>query len=114
MCPPERCDRPAVTLADRLCDGHTMQGSSISAVHFEQSAHGVAPGSFPLVRGEMWSGAGSNRRPSAFQKLCCPLSHPGPPTASALPYLHNGWSELTKPILAAVPPRVGECRIVCG
>jgi hypothetical protein len=24
-------------------------------------------GAFPLVRGDVWSGAGSNRRPSAFQ-----------------------------------------------
>jgi len=27
----------------------------------------VPSSAFPLVRGDMWSGAGSNRRPSAFQ-----------------------------------------------
>jgi hypothetical protein len=41
MCPPERCGPPAVTFADRLRDGHAMQGSSISAVRIERTAHPV-------------------------------------------------------------------------
>jgi hypothetical protein len=44
MCPPERCGRPAVTLADRPRDGRTMQGSSISAVRIERTAHPVSTG----------------------------------------------------------------------
>jgi len=51
----------------RACDGRTMKGSSISAVHFQRSAHPRSAREFPLVRGCVWSGAGSNRRPSAFQ-----------------------------------------------
>jgi hypothetical protein len=49
----------------------------MSAVRFEQSAHYGPFGAFPLVKGYLWSGAGSNRRPSAFQvnhaKRCADL-----------------------------------------
>jgi hypothetical protein len=58
----------------------SLSGSSVSAVRCERPAHrgsGVSPGAFPLVRGCLWSGAGSNRRPSAFQvnraKRCADL-----------------------------------------
>jgi hypothetical protein len=36
---PSREARPAVTFADRPHDGRAMQGNSISAVHFERTAH---------------------------------------------------------------------------
>ena len=45
----------------------SVNGNSMSAVRFGQSARHGATGAFPLVRGCSWSGAGSNRRPSAFQ-----------------------------------------------
>src|SRR5271163_4955810 len=44
MCPPERCGQPAVTLADRPREGRAMQGSSISAVRIERTAHPVPSG----------------------------------------------------------------------
>src|SRR5208283_2878320 len=40
----ERCGRPAITLADHPREYRTMQGSSISAVRIERTAHPVAPG----------------------------------------------------------------------
>jgi hypothetical protein len=46
MCPPDRCGQPAVTLADRPRDGRTLQGSSISAVRIERTAH-------PVLRGDV-------------------------------------------------------------
>jgi hypothetical protein len=49
------------------CNGHTMRGSSISAVHIERTAHPFCQVTFPQIREAVWSGAGSNRRPSAFQ-----------------------------------------------
>jgi hypothetical protein len=47
------------------------------------------PGAFLLVRGDVWSGAGSNRRPSAFQvnhaKRCADLQkRTSPPSETAL------------------------------
>jgi hypothetical protein len=44
ICALERCGRPAITLADHPRDGRTMQGSSISAVHIERTAHPVPQG----------------------------------------------------------------------
>ena len=44
MLPPERCGRPAVTLADRARDGRAMQGSSISAVRIARTPHPVPSG----------------------------------------------------------------------
>jgi len=44
MCPPERSGQPAVTLADRARAGRAMQGSSISAVRIERTAHPVPSG----------------------------------------------------------------------
>jgi hypothetical protein len=77
LCYPVRCSRPAVTLADRPCDGRTMQGSSISAVRIERTAHPVRQVAFLQIKEDLWSGAGSNRRPSAFQvnraKRCADL-----------------------------------------
>src|SRR3984893_944204 len=49
----------------------------MSDVRFEPSADPVPLDAFPLVRERLWSGAGSNRRPSAFQvnraKRCADL-----------------------------------------
>ena len=39
-------------------------------VRFEQSAHRGSAGCVSACRGCLWSGAGSNRRPSAFQVNC--------------------------------------------
>ena len=44
ICALERCGRPAITLADHPRDGRTMQGSSISAVRIERTAHPVPRG----------------------------------------------------------------------
>jgi hypothetical protein len=44
LCPPERCGRPTATLAVRSHDGRAMQGSSISAVRIERTAHPVPRG----------------------------------------------------------------------
>jgi hypothetical protein len=49
-----------------------------------------------------------------FSEVPLPLSHPGPRIAPTPSYLHNGWSELTKPILAAVPSSAGQCGLSAG
>jgi hypothetical protein len=36
-------------------------------VHFERPAHRFRKVAFPQIGDDVWSGAGSNRRPSAFQ-----------------------------------------------
>jgi hypothetical protein len=54
-----------------------MQGSSISAVRIERTAHRFRQATFPQIRDTVWSGTGSNCRPSAFQvnraKRCADL-----------------------------------------
>ncbi len=44
-----------------------MRGSLASAVHIRRTARSVYLKAFPQIRDDVWSGAGSNRRPSAFQ-----------------------------------------------
>ena len=60
-----------------------------------------------------WSGAGSNRRPSAFQKVCRSRCHRVSIDQSAqLERIHPGsWADTT--ILTPVPRCAGECRFVC-
>jgi hypothetical protein len=77
ICALERCGRPAITLADHPRDGRTMQGSSMSAARMERTAHRVPLGDVSQIREAVWSGTGSNCRPSAFQvnraKRCADL-----------------------------------------
>jgi hypothetical protein len=44
-----------------------MRGSSTSAVHIERTEHPSPLSDVSQIRDDVWSGAGSNRRPSAFQ-----------------------------------------------
>ena len=81
ICALERCGRPAITLADHPRDGRTMQGSSISAVRIERTAHPVPPGHVSAdQRGCVVSRAGSNCRPSANE---CGWSHRSSPERRA-------------------------------
>jgi hypothetical protein len=68
--PPERCGQPAVILAGRPRDGRAMQGRSISAARIERTAHPIPSGGVSAGQGGLWSGTGSNCRPSAFQVNC--------------------------------------------
>jgi hypothetical protein len=70
----------------------------------------VPLGTFPLVRGCLWSGAGSNRRPSAFQKVCRSRCHQvGVDQSAQLKRIRPGsWADVL--ILAVVPTCAGECR----
>jgi hypothetical protein len=49
--------------------GHeaSESGSPIGAAHIERMARSFHQVAFPQIREDLWSGAGSNRRPSAFQ-----------------------------------------------
>jgi hypothetical protein len=62
--------------------------------------------------GKWWSGAGSNCRPSAFQKVCRARCHRVSIDQSAqLERIHPGsWADTT--ILTPVPRCAGECRFV--
>ena len=60
-----------------------------------------------------WSGAGSNRRPSAFQALYRAL-RPRTRTFRCPAHRHCRWSAAIKSMVATVPRCAGEFRFVCG
>jgi hypothetical protein len=64
-----------------------QSGSSVSAVQIERTAHPVRKVAFPQIRDEVWSGTGSNCRPSAFRRNpiapeCGWMSPDGPSTCT--------------------------------
>ena len=67
---------------------------------------------FPQVREALWSGTGSNCRPSAFQALYRAQSGRHKDATSALLTRVDAAKRADWPILAAVPPCAGECRFV--
>ena len=73
------------------------RGSSISAVHIERTEHQARSAMFPQVREEVWSGTGSNCRPSAFQRACTSAVAGTTFPAISLLTCINGLLGLTKP-----------------
>jgi len=67
---------------------------------------------FPQVRDTVWSGTGSNCRPSAFQGSYHPGSSQFPGKESAQVTRIGADHLACRPILAVVPPCAGECRLV--
>lgn len=79
----------------------------MSAVRTERTAHPAPLGG--VSAGQMVFVVKSRIELSTFRfsEALLPLEPSGTANRVSPAYPHNGWSELTKPILAAVPPYTG-------
>ena len=116
MCHQERCAQPAVTLADRPCDGRAMRGSSTRAVRAKRTMHLVRLGRVSagqrhcVVRDRIEL---STFRFSEGLSPFCPTvpEADNQPSSSAFPLAEDATFPETAMILQ-VSPYAGECRFV--